>query len=168
MLQIILLCSPRRSTGLVGLRPPCISAAVYFACKHGISWSRPLNVGQLGQQDATKDSGAKPNTMEVDEATDSVMRAPCLRPGGIRAAKLCSLTGLCSRTNVNILNTNMRCPTCLLTQLEEDKPVTFFPAVPIGNTVRLMHRQAYPYQLAPGLWYRPAANLAAIPGASSF
>ncbi|GIL65058.1 hypothetical protein Vafri_18908 [Volvox africanus] len=163
MIQDFFLYSPMRSVGLLGLRLPYNSAAHYFACKHSISRARPLTVGQLGQQDAAEDPGATPNTIEVAEPTDSVMRAPCLRPGGIRAAKLCSLTGLCSRTKINIINTNMRCPNCLLTQLEEDKPVTFFPAVPIDNTVRLMHHQAYTYQLAPELRYSPAAKLAVIP-----
>jgi hypothetical protein len=102
-----------------------------------ISWARASSV--VGGKEA--------ETVEAD--TKEPTTAPCVSPGELRAAKLCGLTGLCSRTKVNIINTNMRCPTCLLDVLDKQKTVTFFPAVPIESTVRLAHHRTYPAYTVP-------------------
>ncbi|KAG2489520.1 hypothetical protein HYH03_011971 [Edaphochlamys debaryana] len=64
--------------------------------------------------------------------------------GGLRTSRMCRLTGLCSRTNVNIVDTNIRCPTCLLDMPSTSASGTFFPAVKIERTVKLhdMHTSA--------------------------
>lgn len=59
---------------------------------------------------------------------------------GMRSTPLCRLTGLCGRTATRIIDTNMRCPVCLMDR--RDRPTTFFPAVSIDQTVRLQHSAA--------------------------
>ncbi|GFR44490.1 hypothetical protein Agub_g5753 [Astrephomene gubernaculifera] len=62
--------------------------------------------------------------------------------GALQSSRLCRITGLCSRTNIKIVNTNMRCPTCLVDNASSDDPSTMFPAVTVDQTVKLLHHQS--------------------------